>query len=78
MAKNAIALCEESESRFVGPGFLAARWLCSRSTAVRYLSEAGVPAFFLGARKKSLRRYRLADVLRFEQRAATGTSHDRE
>jgi len=49
--------------------FVGQRWFCSRTTAARYLDDAGVEPIYLGKRPKSLRRYRFSDVVRFEQSA---------
>lgn len=61
---------DPNHMQLVGPDFLAARWSCSRSTVIRYLTESGIPAVVLGKKQRALRRYRLADVVRFEQSAA--------
>lgn len=49
-------------SKLISVDELAKRWACSRPTVSRQLEKAGIAAVFIGR----LRRYRAADVAKFE------------
>lgn len=52
---------------FVSPSALAKRWACSRSSVDRIARRAGFTRVLLGAGRNGLVRFRLDEVLRFEQ-----------
>jgi len=53
---------------FVSPRELAQRWACSRSSADRIAQRAGLLRFYLGEGRNGLVRYRLDEVIDYEQR----------
>ena len=50
----------------ISPSELAERWRLSRTGAVRIAEKAGIPSVHLGNGPRSTRRFRLADVDRYE------------
>lgn len=64
----------DRDTRFLTPGDLRRRWHCS-ATLVRSIPKALLPWINLGrGLQRELRRYRLADVLAYEERQRDHTA----
>jgi len=54
------------EQLYVSPAELASRWRMSRTGAVRIAEQAGMRSVYLGEGARSTRRFRLSDVIEYE------------
>jgi len=57
----------DSSSQYLSPNDLAARWRISRRSLDRLVQEEGFTKLFLGDARNSSVRFRLDEVLRYEQ-----------
>lgn len=59
------------QSQLLSADQVAERWAISRSSAVRILERARVPALFLSGMPRGIRRFRLSDIEAIEARATS-------
>ncbi len=54
------------EDRLLSPNELAKRWSLSRTGVINIVERAGIPSVYLGGVARGSRRFRLSDILAYE------------
>jgi len=57
---------QDIEQIYVSPAELATRWRMSRTGAIRIAEKAGIKSIYLGGIPRSTRRFRLREVIEYE------------